>query len=264
VGAAPYTYDDDSLLTSVDTLAIFRDPDNGRVTGTEVGDIITSETANGFGELETFDATVAGNELFSQTIMARDELGRITRLQETVEGDTTEIIYTYDSAGRLESVTTNGDTVRYYYDQNGNRYPEAGESGASYDSQDRIQSYADMTFQTTDAGDVVQRINGPESEARTGNTGYELVYSRPLGALRTATVDGNTVTYETDPFGRRVGRQVSGGARRGYVYSSGLQIVAEVDPSTGARTVFIYGTRANVPEMMIKGGATYYRFVTDH
>jgi RHS repeat-associated protein len=257
-----YLYDNDSLLVQAGPLTILRDPESGRVTGTTVGAIVTEETPNGFGELEELMAQAGGDELFSQQ-MQRDALGRITTLTETNQGEATTTEYTYDEVGRLDSVTTDGDTVSYYYDKNGNRYPESGPDGAEYDAQDRILSYGEVTFEATATGDVVRKNGVVLSEYANGREGYELVYS-PLGELERVNVQGtgDTVTYETDPFGRRVGRKLNGGKPKGWIYSSGLRIIAEID-NNAARTDFIYGTHPTVPELMIKAGKTY-RLITDY
>ena len=76
---------------------------SGNVTGTALDAIATTQTYNTFGEIETYDA---GD--YSYEIVSRDLLGRITEKDETVEGITTTYQYTYDKAGRLETVTQNG------------------------------------------------------------------------------------------------------------------------------------------------------------
>jgi RHS repeat-associated protein len=47
------------------------------------------------------------------------------------------------------------------------------------------------------------------------------------------------------------------------LYGSQLRPAAELDGSGGLVARFVYGTKINVPEYMMKGGATY-RIVTDH
>src|SRR5690606_16753609 len=158
----------------------------------------------------------------------------------------------------LASATVDANTTDYFYDGNDNRFPDAALALASYDNQDRIESFGDFVFESTPAGDVLRRSNADQT------AGYELVYG-PRGELTRATVlgTGATVTYEVDPFGRRVGRRVNGGAPKGWLYSDQLKIIAEID-NNAARTDFIYGTRENVPDLMFKYGTTFYRFVTDH
>ena len=74
---------------------------------------------------------------------------------------------------------------------------------------------------------------------------------------------GDVITYEIDAQGRRVGKRVNNVVERRWLYQDGLEPVAELDASNNVVSVFVYGTRAHVPDFMTRGGATY-RFVTDH
>ncbi|MFZ5697986.1 MAG: RHS repeat-associated core domain-containing protein [Pseudomonadota bacterium] len=50
---------------------------------------------------------------------------------------------------------------------------------------------------------------------------------------------------------------------RGFLYQDQLRIAAELDAANTVVSRFVYGTRINVPEYMVKAGTTY-RIVTDH
>ena len=50
----------------------------------------------------------------------REKLGRITSKTEVVNGQTIEDSYEYDLAGRLVSMTRNGQTTTWAYNENGN------------------------------------------------------------------------------------------------------------------------------------------------
>jgi RHS repeat-associated protein len=56
---------------------------------------------------------------------------------------------------------------------------------------------------------------------------------------------------------------VNGVLTQGFLYSSQLRPVAELDGTGNLLSRFVYGTKVNVPEYMIKGGTTY-RLLTDH
>jgi len=49
---------------------------------------------------------------------------------------------------------------------------------------------------------------------------------------------------------------------QGFVYGDQLNPVAELDGSGNVTARFVYGTKSNVPDPMVKGGVTY-RYVTD-
>jgi RHS repeat-associated protein len=68
--------------------------------------------------------------------------------------------------------------------------------------------------------------------------------------------------YVIDGRNRRVGRKAGGVLQVGYLYEDQLRIVAEVNGAGQLVSRYVHGTRANVPELMVKAGATY-RLVTD-
>ena len=71
------------------------------------------------------------------------------------------------------------------------------------------------------------------------------------------------IDYVIDGQNRRVGKKVSGTLTQGFLYDGQLRIVAELDGSNNLVSRFVYGSRRNVPDYMIKGGTTY-RIVSDH
>jgi len=106
----------------------------------------------------------------------------------------------------------------------------------------------------------------------------------PRGELATKTVGTNTTTYTYDELGnltrvvlpsgtqidylidgqnRRIGKKIGGVLTQGYLYDGQLRLVAELDGAGNLVSRFVYGTKANVPDYMIKGGVTY-RIITDH
>ncbi|MGH7164134.1 MAG: RHS repeat domain-containing protein [Nitrospiraceae bacterium] len=66
-----------------------------------------------------------------------------------------------------------------------------------------------------------------------------------------------------DGQNRRIGKKVNGTLVQGWLYQNQLNPVAELDGSGNVVSRFVYGTKANVPDYLIKGGATY-RIVSDH
>ncbi len=70
-------------------------------------------------------------------------------------------------------------------------------------------------------------------------------------------------TYIIDGQNRRLGKKVNGTLTQGFLYQGQLNPVAELSDSNTVSTRFIYGTKSNVPDQMIKGGVTY-RIISDH
>jgi RHS repeat-associated protein len=173
-------------------------------------------------------------------------------------------------------VTVGGVALRHYdYDANGNRTRVVDSSGAvigHYDDQDRLTQYCAEDASGNPApgqglpcfgyifgasGDLQSKIDLASGEA----TGF--VYDQ-MGTLRTVNFsDGRMIEYEIDAAGRRVGKYVDGMKQWGLLYQGGLAPIAQLDPDNNVVSVFVYGTRRNVPDYMVRQG-TIYRFVVDH
>ena len=66
-----------------------------------------------------------------------------------------------------------------------------------------------------------------------------------------------------DGQNRRIAKKVNGSLVRMYLWEDQLRIGAELDGAGNVVSRFVYGTKVNVPEYMVKGGVTY-RIITDH
>jgi RHS repeat-associated protein len=71
------------------------------------------------------------------------------------------------------------------------------------------------------------------------------------------------IDYVIDGKNRRVGKRVNGILVKGFLYENELRPVAELDGNGNIVSRFVYGTKSNVPEYMIKNGNTY-RIISDH
>jgi len=256
VGATPiaYTYDADGLLTGSGAMTLSRDVQNGLLTGTTLGGITTANTYNEFGELTSFGSSAPFN-----TSYTRDKLGRITQKVETIQGITTTTDYVYDVAGRLTGVAENGVAVSVYgYDSNGNRingYNKAGGILAFYDAQDRLTSWNGTNYTYTANGELASKTS------TTGTTSYNYDV---LGNLMSATLpNATTVDYIIDGRNRRIGKKVNGTLVQGFLYKDQLNPIAELDGAGNVVSRFVYGSKGNVPDYMIKAGVTY-RIISDH
>jgi len=75
--------------------------------------------------------------------------------------------------------------------------------------------------------------------------------------------NGTTLDYLIDGQNRRIGKKVDGVLTQGFLYQDQLNPIAELDGSGAVISRFIYASKANVPDYMIKGGSTY-RIISDH
>ncbi len=260
-----YEYDDDGLLARAfrfvgetdipeSDLQFLRDPGSGLVTGTNINAVTTDHVYNDFAEPTQVTASVNGTSVYDVNY-TRDKLGRITGKTETLGGSTTTFGYEYDLAGRLAEVRTNGAiTANYEYDANGNRTRRNGVIGV-YDAQDRLLSYDGAAYAYTANGELRTKT---EAGATTTYT-YDV-----LGNLTQAQLPGDvTIDYLIDAQNRRIGKQVNGVLVQGFLYQDELKPVAELDAAGNVVSHFVYGTKLNVPEFIIKGEDSY-RIVSDH
>jgi RHS repeat-associated protein len=254
-----YQYDADSLLTQAGDLTLTRSAQNGLLTRTTLGSVTDTYTYNSFGEPTAYTARYNTGNLLN-IAYTRDALGRITQKVETVSGGAAVTsAYGYDATGQLIEVKRNGAIIASYsYDANGNRLSKTA-AGAkvngTYDAQDRMLSYGTATYTYTANGELRTKVIG----GQTTTCDYDA-----LGNLRSVALPGKRIAYLIDGANRRVGKQVNGVLAQGFLYHGQLQPVAELG-SDGVTVVsrFIYGNGINVPDYMVKEGATY-RLVTDH
>jgi RHS repeat-associated protein len=277
------TYDADGLLTCVSTgdcsaadtagLKLNYKPatgaDNGLLRSTALGTLEEQLTYNTYGELATQTAglslsSATPTKLYETSITERDLAGRITQQTETLNGTTRTLSFQYDDLARLKQVTEGSTTRVYTYDTNGNRLTKSGVTGtATIDAQDRLTSYGGSTYTYTAAGQLKTRSGGYQPS-------LTMEYDA-IGNLTKATVTpvGGTakiITYQYDGAGRRVGR-VLGTTTRRWVYRNQLQIAGELDGTGALLSRFVYATRVNVPDYMIRysgGTQKVYRVITDY
>jgi len=252
------TYDADGLLMSAGALVLTRDAQNGRVTGSTLQKVGETFTYAPTGELSVYSATYDGTPVFSSTA-TRDGSGRITTLTETVAGTPITTTFTYDPAGRLATATRAGfGTTSYEYDANGNRIERitAGKSvTATYDAQDRLLTYGDATYTYTATGDLKTKTDP------SGTTTYD--YDAMGNLRRVALPDGRVIDYVIDGQNRRVGKKVDGALVQGWLYADGLRVAAELNGTGAVVSRFVYATRSNVPDYIIRAEGTY-RVLSDH
>lgn len=245
-----YSYDNDGLITSVEDMSVVRVTDTGFEDTTSLGAVTTDADYNAFGELQTFTASVSGTAVYLATY-TYDVLGRIDDVTQTISGTATVNDYDYESfTGRLDTVTVDGTLAQdYSYDENGNR------DGGTYDDQDRLLIYGTDSYTYTDNGELYTKVDADGTTIYT----YDV-----LGNLTQVILpDGTQIDYIIDGQNRRVGKKVNGTLAQGFLYQDQLNPIVELDGSNNIVSRFVYGTKANVPDYMIKSGVTY-RIISDH
>ena len=284
VGSQPqvsFGYDADGMLTQAGDLTLTPRVADGLLEATSIDDgagnsVSDARGYTAFGELDTYgaehDASGTITDLYSVTY-TRDALGRITTKSESVEGGPTELFeYRYDTAGRLDQVKKDSVVVaEYHYDANGNRIApsfnlQGAVTTATYDDQDRLtaltQGPTTTTYTYTDNGELLTKTDP------SGTTTYDY---DARGNLRSATLsDGTVIDYIVDGQDRRIGKKVNGTLVQQLTYRDQLNPLAEYDGAGNLTAQFIYASRPNVPDTMIKydhptiGTDTTFRIISDH
>ena len=252
-----FGYDNDGLLNAAGALTLTRDPTTGFVTGSSLGGVTDARTFNAYGEEQSYSASFGSTQLYTVDYGTRDALGRIVTKTERVGADPAHtFVYGYDSRGRLTDVSKDGTaTAHYGYDANGNRTSATGLTATPvYDAQDRMTSYGNATYTYKPDGSLLTKTDP------SGTTTYDY---DTFGNLRhVALPSGANIDYVIDGQNRRVGKKVSGTLAEGWIYEDALKRVAWLDGANAPKAQFVYGTRANVPDYMVKAG-TVYRLVMD-
>jgi len=261
-----FGYDPDSLLTSAGSESLMYTSQSGLLNTTALGNISDQWTYDGFGDPSGYTATANASTAYSVQY-TRDQLGRITSKSETITGASSTTTYTYDSAGRLSNVATPTGTTTYTYDANGNRLSASGPSGTvsgNYDAQDRLLSYGSNTYTYTADGQLQSKTDTGSGSGQTTSYQYD-----ELGNLIGVTLpNGTQIGYLVDGLNRRVGKIVNGQVVQEFIYDDILlyqddfRPVAELDGNGNVVSRFVYGSRATVPDYVIKNGNTY-RIIAD-
>jgi len=249
-----FVYDHDGLITQAGNLEIARENATGLIAGSSIGNVTEGRSYNAFGELSGLVVEYAGTPVYTVQY-SRDKLGRITGKSETVEGTPHNYGYAYDPAGWLTEVQQDSAVVEsYYYDTNGNRLDASGVT-ATFDGQDRLIQSGTTAYAYTNNGELSSRTEGSASTAFTYDVFGNLI--------EVVLPDTTQIEYVIDGLNRRIGKRVDGALVQGFLYRDQLNPVAELDGDGNVVSRFVYASRSNVPDFMVKGGVTY-RIVSDH
>jgi RHS repeat-associated protein len=279
-------------------LKLTRSPIHGQVTEIRIGNVVevieysdptVPNDPAAFGELRRQTATYTGvtpalfDIVYDAPTARRDPLGRITFKAEQIRHpdlgttDLRDFEFQYDARNRLQRSLLSEPFAEseeiFGYDANGNRdfYDETSAPApytGVYDDQDRLLSYGPPAPYTP-----TTFTYGPNGEIKTRKQGSTLfLYSYDaLGNLirverRFGTLTSFTSTlleYLVDAKGRRLGRKRNGTLERAWLYRDGLSPIAELDAQGNLVARFIYGSRPNIPDLVLRGGKTY-RLLSDH
>jgi len=103
-----------------------------------------------------------------------------------------------------------------------------------------------------------------ELQTKTAGSALTSYQYDVFGNLRAVELpDGTDVEYVIDGRNRRVGKKVNGTLVQGFLYHDQLEPIAELDGAGNVVSRFVYGSKRNVPDYFMRGGASY-RIISDH
>lgn len=260
-------YKDDSKPSRIGDMLLTYDQVSGRLVSTILDKVRDRRTYDSFGNLESYRATyhpenAPAQELYFYTL-TRDALHRIVTKIERVQGVRTDYAYSYDSVGRLSSVTKNGVIVSSFtYDSNSNRVSGTQDGQpftATFDDQDRMLTYTwgsedPKQFTYNANGELIQIVQG--SNTTTFNPDS-------LGRLKSVTLPtSDVISYKLDWDGKRAARFVNGTLYKRSIYENKFQLAGELD-SSNTFTEYVSATNINSSDYIKKNGELY-RIFKDH
>ena len=105
--------------------------------------------------------------------------------------------------------------------------------------------------------------NGELESKTVGNQTTTYTYDVLGNVLAVTLSDSTQIEYVIDGNNRRIGKKVNGTLVQGFLYQDRLNPIAELDGNGNVVARFVYASKANVPDYLVKAGVTY-RILSDH
>jgi RHS repeat-associated protein len=158
--------------------------------------------------------------------------------------------FTYDPIYELMTAKQGSATKESYtYDAVGNRLSSLGVSPYSNNTYNELTSIPGVTYGYDNNGNLTSKQNS------SGTTNYQPDAQNRLTSV-TLPGTGGTVSYQYDPFGRRI-QKVTPTATTIYVYD-GPNVIEEVDQNGVVLARYTQGANVDEPLAVVQGGATSY------
>jgi len=178
-----------------------------------------------------------------------------------VNGVSSTYVYTYDTMGRLLTVTKDLVPVEeYQYSANGTRIHENN----TLRSVTRDLTYSDeehlLTVSNIPTGDTTSyqyEFDGFRLSKTDGSGTTQYSYSTLGELLKVILPDGRVIEYIYDPLQRRIAKKVNGIITEKYLWQGLTRLLAVYDGSDTLVMRFEYAD-GRMPVAMTAGGAAYY------
>ncbi|PYG87917.1 RHS repeat-associated protein, partial [Ruminiclostridium sufflavum DSM 19573] len=151
-------------------------------------------------------------------------------------------LYTYDSTGQLleKRAAATGDSIKYTYDESGNRSTMEDESGKStyeYDRSNRLKTIkkaglVQISYDYDAVGNVTK-----VTDLKGNETGYTYDAS---SRMETVAYGGKTTEYEYDENGRRKAITYDGGVKEEYGYDRDNRLISMTNKKPNGSSISEY------------------------
>jgi RHS repeat-associated protein len=241
--------DGDGLIIAIGPFSVARAGPGGAVSSIRDARLTIETEFDDSGHVAGRVHHVNGREIYRLQI-ERDEIDRVGRREEILDGAAQSRRYAYDLDGQLVGVELDGSpSERYSYDPNGNRvgHEASGASGtAAFDSSDRLLSLGERPYQ----------IDGDGFLRRRGQLTY--LYGARGELLEATADDGTSVRYGHDALGRLVARTDAAGTEQ-YLHDHLApipQLLASRSPSD-VLTEYYFDAEGSL-FALLRGGEWFY------
>jgi RHS repeat-associated protein len=162
--------------------------------------------------------------------------------------------YSYDDLNQLVAATKDSSAVEsYIYDKVGNRLSSIGVSPYVYGTSNELVSKPDTVYAYDNNGNL-------QSESNTGGTiGYSWDLENRLLSV-TLPGSGETVSFQYDPFGRRISKSSPAGTTI-FVYD-GANVIEEVNGDGSFKALYTHALGIDEPLALLRGSTRSY-YLTD-
>ncbi len=166
----------------------------------------------------------------------------LTRSHRRIVGSQSQVHFAYDSRGRLTEFATAGFSRKHHPDQAGEVLTQKGQTSRN----DRIAEFQQQEYLFDQAGFLVRRTIGVKTT---------LFQWDSFGRLRRAVnQNGDVATYEYDPTGRRVSKEVNG-AKQVFAWDKDVLLCEQVGESWNE---FVFRPETFEPLASSYGGSIFF------
>jgi RHS repeat-associated protein len=257
---ANYTWEDRNLLQSIlrlpnRTYSFGYDAAGRRKTLAFANGVVTTYGYDNRSRLSSISAVAGGNTIVDLTYPLYDPLdNRLGRGGSTAPPES----YEYDELYRLSTVTRGAQTAEdYSYDAVGNRLSSLPVPVWNYDDWNRLTSNSAATLTYDDDGNLTQKVEGG------GVWTYDWDAENRL--TRTRKDNADVASYVYDALGRRMERNVVGGAGiHSYIHDNEDILRVGAGSATDlVRELYLHGPGLDEPLESLDGAATVSSYHAD-